>query len=305
MYLQNEAGGVPPPTQEDLSENRFKFNGLDFHGVLLEPHENVGNFEERIHFHGALKPHWEEFADALNTFDVTLDILDEDVESTFKISQIQLSVIPLMLITKALKGKPFKHYEFRNNDLDRYGIRSLIDVIDSNPELRSLTLHGNPIDPEDQADFINSIARHPNLSAISLDGCDQTGYLCAGLSGLQWVEFISKNSNWGSVSDTDKQALIETLAAPDTWLEKLDLSGNNLTDNDAAIIADALQTNNTLIELVLENNRFTESCGQLFGNALRVNQTLEILLSIVHEIMLKWDKALALYETLGSNCDEA
>jgi len=319
-------------------------------------------------------------------------------------------------MAKALKGKPFKHYEFRNNDLGRYGIRALIDVIDSNPELISLTLHDNRIDPEDQADFINSIARHPNLSAISLDNCDQTGYLCAGLSGLQWVEFSSKYSNWGSVSDTDKQSLIGTLAAPDTWLEKLDLSGNNLTDNDAAIIANALKTNNTLIELVLKKNRqFTERCGQLFGNALRANRTLEILsldghiignalfdrsslnsasdsnhictcyvphsvadlnerddaagnrhrkiynvlayrhayryeemsntqhfgdidvnllpeillavqnyssatpsiyftydineevnaLSIVHEIMLKWDKALALYETLGSSCDEA
>ncbi|KAL7449405.1 hypothetical protein ACHAWC_001466 [Mediolabrus comicus] len=59
---------------EDLDENYDV--DLDFHGVLLEPHENVRNFEERIHFHGALKPHWEEFADALETFDLTLDILD-------------------------------------------------------------------------------------------------------------------------------------------------------------------------------------------------------------------------------------
>ncbi|KAL7449404.1 hypothetical protein ACHAWC_001465, partial [Mediolabrus comicus] len=185
-----------------------------------------------------------------------------------------------MLTAKALKGKPFKHYEFRNNDLGRYGIRALIDVIDSNPELISLTLHNNPIDPEDQDDFINSIARHPNLSAISLDGCCEIGYyIFSGLIRLQIKEIRMKHGNWGSVSDTDKQSLFETLAAPDSWLEELDLSGNNLTDNDAAIIADALQTNNTLIELVLKNNRqFTERCGQLFGNALRANRTLETLL---------------------------
>ncbi len=263
---------------EELSENN-DIDELAVYGVLLEPHENVHNHEDRIHFDGALKPHWEEFADALNTFDLTLGILDDDVESTFQISRIQLSITPWTMITKALKGKSFKHYKFRNNDLSRYAIRSLIDIIDSNSELRSLTLHDNPIDLEDQVDFVRSIAKHPNLSAISLDGCCEIGYyLFAAFIHLQLVEISMKNGDWGRVSDTDKPSLIETLAAPDSWLEKLDLSANNLTDNDAAIIADALQTNNTLIELVLEHNRFTESCGQLFGNALRVNQTLETLL---------------------------
>ena len=86
---------------------------MDFHGVLLEPHEDVRNYEERIHFHGALKPHWEEFADALNTFDLTLGILDEDVESTFKISQIQLSVIPLMLIAGFITPLPYNYWRLK------------------------------------------------------------------------------------------------------------------------------------------------------------------------------------------------
>ncbi|KAL7455932.1 hypothetical protein ACHAWC_009866 [Mediolabrus comicus] len=250
---------------------------LDFYGVLLEPHESVHTYERWVPYSSELRRHWEEFADALNTFDLTLGILDEDVESTFQISHIQLSVIPFALITKALKGKPFRHYKFRNNHLGR-GIRALIDIIDSNPALRSLTLHDNPIDPEDQVDFLLSIAKHPNLSAITLDGCCEIGYyIFSGLILMHLVEIRMKNCDWGVVPDRDKQSLIETLAAPDTWLEKLDLSGNNLTDNDAAIFADALQTNNTLKELVLENNQFTERCGQLFGNALRANQTLELL----------------------------
>lgn len=74
-----------------------------------------------------------------------------------------------------------------------------------------------------------------------------------------------KNGDWGMVPDREKQSLIERLVAPDTWLEKLDLSGNNLTDNDAAIFADALQTNNTLKELVLENNQFTETVDNYLG----------------------------------------
>ena len=231
-----------------------------------------------VPYSSELRPHWEEFADALATFDLTLGILDDDVESTFKISQIQLSVTPFAMIARALKGKPFKHYEFRNNHFGRYGIRALIDIIDSNPALRSLTLHNNPIDLEDQVDFVLSIGKHPNLTAINLDGCCRTGYfLFYGLLRLQMVEISMKNGNWGPVADTDKQSLIEIFAAPDFWAEKLDLSRNNLTDNDAAIFANALWTNSTLKELVFEDNRFTESGGRLFGDALRANQTLELL----------------------------
>lgn len=87
---------------EELEEND-DVDELDFYGVLLEPHERVHTYERWVPYSSELKRHWEEFADALNTFDLTLGILDEDVESTFQISHIQLSVIPFCVDNKSIE----------------------------------------------------------------------------------------------------------------------------------------------------------------------------------------------------------
>jgi Ran GTPase-activating protein (RanGAP) involved in mRNA processing and transport len=258
---------------------------LDFQGVPLGL-QNHDGFEPIPHMR-ALRPHWEEFAQALDDFDLILDVMPDDTESCFRISNVELPVTIFMMIVKSLNGKPFRHYKFINNNFGSYGIRALIDLLDSNEELESLQLRNNTIDEEDENDFWSTIAGHPNLTKINIDGCCEGGRLMMLCGLIQYNELvgiskrnnlvdISMRNNGLSIPSIERQYFCEILAS-NTSLERLDLSGNRFNDEDAAAIATALETNNTLKYLSLENNRITEIGEQHFGTALRANNTLEHL----------------------------
>src|SRR5210317_1198954 len=93
-------------------------NDEHFQGVLLSPTPGtrVDNVDANfVPYMRGLKPHWRAFADALQDFDLTLDILPDNVSTTFEISQIELPKHIFKMITKALEGKEIDCYKFRNN----------------------------------------------------------------------------------------------------------------------------------------------------------------------------------------------
>lgn len=256
----------------------------DLQGVLLGPcdYDFIDDFDrEPVRYISALRPHWAQFAQALDDFGLILDVMPDDAESCFQISQIQLPVTVFMMIVKSLNGKLFRHYKFRNNDFGAYGIRALIDLMDSNPELRSLTLSSDRIDDDDVVEFLRSMANHPSLTKVNIDCCfeGRSSKYCM-LNGLIRVntlaEISMRNNDLSFVACGHTQSFSDSLAS-NTALERLDLRGNNLNDEDAASIATALQTNSTLKYLQLEGNDFTEIGGEYFGAALRTNNTLEHL----------------------------
>eukprot|EP00984_Skeletonema_dohrnii_P029425 scaffold20020_cov120-Skeletonema_dohrnii-CCMP3373.AAC.7 len=217
---------------------------LDLQGVLLGPGDYDFD-EEQVSYISALRPHWEEFAQALDGFSLILDVMPDDTESCFQISQIQLPATVFMMIVKSLSGKLFNHYKFINNDIGAYGIRALIDLMDSNPELRSLTLSSNCIDDEDIADFFRAMMKHPALATVNLDCCleGRSSKYCMlnGLIRVNTVEEISmRNNDLSFVACGHTQSLSDSLAS-NTVLERLDLRGNSLNDEDAASIATALK----------------------------------------------------------------
>lgn len=59
---------------------------------------------------------------------------------------------------------------------------------------------------------------------------------------------------------------------------------------------------NLLPEIVIAVQNYSSAPTPSKHRIYDINKAVNAL-SIVHEIMLKWDKALALYETLGSSCD--
>jgi hypothetical protein len=260
---------------------------LDFQGILLGPRQDYD--DEPTPYISGLRPHWDEFAQALNDFDLILDVMPDDTESCFRISHIELPVTVFMMIVKSLDGKPFKHYKFINNQFGTYGIRALIDLLDSNQELKSLELRNNSIDEEDENDVWTAIGRHPNLTKINIDGCCEGGRLSMLCGIIQWNKMVGieksnnlvdiswRNNGLNTAPVSEWQFFSKVLASND-FLERLDLSGNNLNDRDAALIATALETNSTLKLLLLGSNRFTAIGGQHFGTALRVNNTLEYLM---------------------------
>ncbi len=250
-------------------------------GVLLGPYEyNIEADLEPVRYIMSLKPHWEEFAQALDDFDLILDVMPDDTESCFQLSQMELPATVLSMIVKSLSGKRFRHYKFVRNELGIYGIRSVIDLLGSNPELRSLTLSCNRIDYDDVVDLTQAIVSHSTLTKVNLDGCLEG----AGSHCLCWLTLpnrlveISMRNNSMSMEDAEqRQFLVESLTS-NTSLERLDLRGNNFNDEDAAVFASPLVANKTLKYLLLAGNDFTRSIAdEYFGTALETNNTLEYL----------------------------
>ena len=403
-------------------EHHYKSkNDEHFLGVLLSPTPRRGHNDANfVPYMRGLKPHWREFADALQDFDLTLDILPDNVSTTFEISKIELPKHIFKMITKALEGKQIDCYIFRHNEFGRYGIRFLVNLLDSNPALGRLILQDNPIDRRDERDLMLAINRHSNIKSVMVNNCcGRRVYLLSEFISRNKLMSINMCNNGLRLSATMRRSLFEYLAC-NTSLKILFLHGNKLNDADADHLGPALQENNTLQHLSLSKNDFTVAhSGRLFGDALRINRTLKTLildrqiageiqsalvdssnlnaaadsnhtcfvpyrctqrelkvtnerndtkgnrhrkiynvlvrrhllgmsnvqhfddidvnllpevllavqmystasthststsycnnksvnaLSIVHEIMLKWDKALTLYETLGSSCDGA
>eukprot|EP00984_Skeletonema_dohrnii_P025453 scaffold14617_cov113-Skeletonema_dohrnii-CCMP3373.AAC.2 len=250
----------------------------DFQGVRLTPW-NLAEVDETIPYHVALKPHWEEFADALDDFDLILDVMPDDAEPCFQISTIELPVNVFMMIMKSLTGKSFRHYKFINNDFGRYGVLAVIDLMDSNQYLQSLTLSDNFIDEEDEGDFCEAIARHPELSTINLDGCceGRVFMLCELVRSNLLVDISMGYNDLSFISSDDRQDFINALVS-NTSLEKLDLTENDLSDEDAVCLATALIPNSTLKCLCLEgNHRFAIGAEATFGVALTTNNALQQL----------------------------
>jgi hypothetical protein len=255
----------------------FDQDEFDYQGVRLEPRDLAETYEKIIYIY-ALRPHWEEFAHALNDFGLILDVMPDGTDPCFQVSQIELPAAIFEMIVKSLKGKGFIKYYFRDNGFGRYGIRALIDLMDSNPELRSLSLYDNSIDEEDGIHFCQAIARHPTLTSIDLAGCCRGRiYMLSELVRSSQLESISMiDSDLSFFTAAEREGFFNALSS-NTSLTHLTLTGNNLIDEDAASIATAIEGNNTLQHLCLRENMFTEAAAAYFGYALGTNNTLSSL----------------------------
>lgn len=247
----------------------------DFQGVNLEPCENELN--EAIPYHIALKPHWKEFANALDDYELILDIMPHEAEPCFQISQIQLPVNIFKMIMKSLEGKSFEHYKFENNDFERHGILAIIDLLDSNEYLRSLTLSKNLIDEEDEGDFCEAIVSHPALKGIDLNECceGRTFILRELVQSSLLLHISMSNDDLRFVSREERQAFADALVS-NTHLITLYLTEIHLNDEDLACFKTVLESNSTLTVLCLAgSHRFTEAAKENFGKVLRTNNTLK------------------------------
>ena len=82
-------------------------------------------------------------------------------------------------------------------------------------------------------------------------------------------------------------------------LQKLDLSNNNLSNEEAAIISDGLKSNNSLQELYVSCNQITSEGAERLGEAMQVNTTLQKL--DINANTICDDGAAAISDALKSN----
>lgn len=89
---------------------------------------------------------------------------------------------------------------------------------------------------------------------------------------LQWILF----DNHG-FSDEDVKGLMWTLVYHPNVVTSVDLTGNELTDETGALLAEFVSRSSTIKELYLSKNKFTVITLKLLAQALHVNKSLSTL----------------------------
>ncbi len=216
-------------------------------GIALEEIEpSVDNY---------LLPYWREFAEALQQFTPGFGVLPDDWESFFLMEDVQLNDGEMLLLKDALIKKPFQTLSFVNNNHNRganvggMSVDAIMDIVDSNKHLRQLDIHGNLVDRVHIGKMCSAVFHtHPFLVCLDLSKCIEKGagdemMISLLTSGTLKLEKLEMASNYITSNVTTQ---LSEFLANDPPMKWLDLRGNNFTDNDAELIANALRSNTTL-----------------------------------------------------------
>ena len=209
-------------------------------------------------------PHWEEFADALGQHHHCLRYLSEDEEnlpSTLRLAEMELPDTVLDLLSEALESTHFHILFLARNNFGQRGIEFALVYLERNYIMKELILEGNHIDSMmDVEHLCRIIKQHPSINTLALPECrgaDVDGYemlqtvMSAGKSKLKVVDLARNNISTGG--DT----FISDFLRDNPMMEKLNLHGNQLDDNDAIAIAGALKHNTNLRFLEVRNNNLS------------------------------------------------
>jgi len=217
---------------------------------------HLGTFDDMLLRHdNILMPHWIEFTNALQLY---YNI--EKFELTF--TNIQLTPSVKQLLSSSLKGKPISALNLENIRFvsARGGIDFATECIKSIQQLEQFEwINNNLIESTADASYLlNAVISHPSINNIRFTfghsfGNNIDGYevLCSILTSSK--DFISIDFS-GNRIQTRGGSEIPDYIAMNTSLTHLYLEENNLNDEDAMLIAQALKDNNSLKEIHLERN---------------------------------------------------
>ena len=226
-----------------------------FHSeVIVDMGESYPPFSYDVN--NELLPHWEEFAAALDQFTPAINLLPENCESAFTFYWFQMNNDAMLMMKKALMGKPFQnlHFLIKSNEDDAHGatkLDTIIDVVKSNKHLRRLEIFRHDIGSQHIDRLCSAVRNHPSLVQLELFNCYDSG-----------------------VGD---EMFASLLTIDDLKLEKLKMSRNGITSAVSTLLADFLATNSRLRYLNLDQNRLYDSDAVMIASALRSNTTLSRL----------------------------
>lgn len=217
-------------------------HNLLFEGILSIQHDD------------ALLPHFQELADAVQVSGGGIDSID--------IYGFELRPSSLKILMPVMENKVsnVNMYRLRFPAMRCYEI--ICRSIRRNHRLKKLQWIGIEIESDEQAELlIESIIDNQSIKSVSLDSsfvgrADANG--CRALTSLMTsgrsFETLDFGNNGLSVIHDVAAAL-----ATNPCLEILNMSGNELDDRDAELIAHALKQNTTLRKLRLDRNDFTSA----------------------------------------------
>ena len=237
-------------------------------GILLAPvtFEDVQPDMDEYVDYQLMYPHWREFAAALRQFKPAFDVQPDDCDTFITFSKFQLNSGATRLITEALTNMPFKKFTFQYNNCFHGGMSTTTALIDSNKCLHKLLfLRIQYMDSNDIDVLADTIRHHPSLVDVSFSECfgDRFGdEMLASLltnNDLKLERLSMRGNELLGYEPTDHNVCerLSNYLAANPRLKELNLERNQLNDNDASLIANALRSNTTLRYLYLEGNHIT------------------------------------------------
>ena len=207
-------------------------------------------------------PHWKEFADALGQYQYYLKCQPEDDSDTkIQLSGVELSDTVMDLLSEALESTHFNRFVLEGNHFGRKGIEFALKHLKSNQIMNEFGLYNNQIDNMEQVKKLCKIVKdHLSLKVLALQDCRGEG-----IDGHEMLQFIinagknkvkSLNLCENDIS-TSGDTFISEFLSSNHMLAALELNRNQLDDNDAIAIANALEHNTNLRVLDVRNNNLT------------------------------------------------
>ena len=201
--------------------------------------------------HDMMIPHWQKLFRALNGRTLII--------KQFSIIGISLPVQVLDIMLPVLQSVNLEKFGSASVGLGRDGFLKLTSFLRGNTSIKQLILGGDDLidDMSVASSLSDAMRNHPNLELLILVACglNNAGILGKILEGCKRLDFITiANFNVGS----EGVDLLADFIHSNHSTRYFDLPRNNLSDNDALILASALKKNTNLQRLKLEHNNITE-----------------------------------------------
>mmetsp|Transcript_16754 Transcript_16754/g.28494 ORF Transcript_16754/g.28494 Transcript_16754/m.28494 type:complete len:510 (+) Transcript_16754:147-1676(+) len=211
--------------------------------------------------------------------------------SQFVMDKVELRKDVIDIIGPHLKLNPFESIRFEDNLLDRDGALFAIDILKQISSVVKFYLIGSEVATEEDLSVLLQVIRdHPSLRELELKRCVGSNIKSVTLNSIVPMCKGLKSLNLsGNNISTDGSAAIADCLATNPSLQELFLRGNKFNDDDAEVIADALKTNTNLWKLDLKDNEIgRRGCNALFkaifdhdslNSAASSNHTCDIFVS--------------------------
>jgi len=236
-------------------------------------------------------PHWKEFANALEQYHYHLK-QSPDTVSNLELFNMDLPETVIDLLSKALKSTHFQKIDMRHNNFGQKGINFTLKYLRSNRNVKELYLIGNPINNTDDINKLCKIVKvHPTIECLTLANCkggDINGYdmltriMTAGKNKLKFIDLSNNRIR------TEGRTYICDFLATNLILTDLFLENNQLSDNDAIGIAEALRQNTKLFFLRLTHNNITKTGWKALRKAEFDNSSLNAASDSNHTCNIKY-----------------
>ncbi|EJK61684.1 hypothetical protein THAOC_17783 [Thalassiosira oceanica] len=263
---------------------RYCCGCLDNEGQLAITHDD------------ALLPHFQELADAIQLSDGIRE---------FTVDNIELHPSALRILCQAMEGK-VTNFNFCSVRFPGQDLVECFDIIAAsirrNYALERLLWIDNHISSDDQADLIiESVMDNRSIKDLRLIHCfNQCGV--NGCRALAALMTSGRPFNHLDFSDNGLSGIDDVAAALATnpQLEELLMSGKELTDRDAELIAHALKQNTNLQRLRLRGNNITSAGIEKIRTTIYDPSSLNAMESCNHTCWVDCVKGNAIGNYVGA-----